>query len=100
MSIIPTGNTSLFRSFLFLLFATVLAGIGWQSNGQIDWQKFAVYFCIVTVYAACVIFYLKSLDKLKPFVNYSYAKFLLFMSLLAVCSGLAALLLNFLNTRP
>lgn len=96
MSTIPTGNTPLFRSLLFFLFSTVLAWIGWQSNGQIDWQKFAVYSCMVITYSACVIFYLKSLDKLKPFVNYSYAKFLLFISLLTVGSGLAALLLHFL----
>ncbi|SMR01042.1 hypothetical protein PD5205_00189 [Xanthomonas fragariae] len=59
-----------------------------------------MYACMVAAYGACVFFYLRSLDKLKPFVNYSYAKFLLIMSLLAVSSGLAAMLLHSLNGSP
>ncbi|MBO9827433.1 hypothetical protein J7373_04125 [Xanthomonas sp. A2111] len=94
MNTIPIGNIPLIRSFLLLFFATGLASIGWQSTDDLDWKAALLYGGMVATYATGVIFYHRSLQKRRPFVNYGYSTFLLFLSLLALASGLITLLVR------
>ncbi|AJC48004.1 hypothetical protein [Xanthomonas sacchari] len=94
MNTIPVGNTPLVRSFLLLFFATGLASIGWQSTNDLDWRAALLYGGMVAAYATGVIFYYRSLQKRRPFVNYGYSTFLLLTSLLALTSGVVTLLVR------
>ncbi|AOD15957.1 hypothetical protein PD5205_03335 [Xanthomonas fragariae] len=68
--------------------------MGWQSTGYMDWQTAAVYGGMVPPMALAYSLYLQFLQKLRPFVNYRYSRFLLILSLLEIVSGLVVLLLH------